>query len=64
MPKSEVEEHDEYVAHLADIKEGLDDDHENLNPFDYSWHVLDTDYDNYLIVYGCNEHEDYLNDKG
>lgn len=41
------------------------DDINNYNPFDYSTHeILDTDYDNYLFLYSCKEHEEKINAQG
>jgi len=47
-----------------ELEEVLDREEASWNPYDYQWHILDTDYDNYLIVYSCNEHEDFLNKDG
>lgn len=38
---------------------------DNYNPFDHSTQeILDTDYDNFLFLYSCKQHEEKINAKG
>lgn len=38
---------------------------ENYNPFDHqTQEILDTDYDNYLFLYSCKEHNENVNAQG
>lgn len=41
------------------------DDVENYNPFDSNTQeILDTDYDNFLFMYQCKQHDEMINAKG
>lgn len=57
-----------YMATRERINKDYDkimEDIENYNPFERNTQeVLDTDYDNYLFLYSCKQHEEKINSKG
>ena len=34
---------------------------QSYSPYDNAWTILDTDYDNYLFLYACQEIEEKVN---
>ena len=57
-----------YMATRERINKDYDkimDEINNYNPFDHrTQEILDTDYDNYMFLYSCKQHEEKVNSKG
>ena len=46
---------------LLSMKDQIMERAMSVSPYDNYWYVLDTDYDNYLIQYACQEQVERVN---
>lgn len=49
---------------LLSMKDQIMERAMSVSPYDNYWYVLDTDYDNYLIQYACQEQVERVNQFG
>ena len=50
--------HSEYVLKMKEQKQLFEESVLNYDPYQDGFKILNTDYENYMIVYHCFEHDD------
>jgi len=64
MTPEEIGQHEEAAEYYTYMWPQIEERLFNVSPYDSSWHILDTDYDNYLIFWNCIESSDEHNVHG
>lgn len=64
MSDEEIGQHEEAAEYYIEMWPQIQERLLQVSPYDSSWHILDTDYDNYLIFWNCIESSDEFNAAG
>lgn len=64
MTPEEIKQFEESQAMLKAMRETMVTEMANQSPYDQNFLVLDTDYDNFMILYTCQDIRDHVNSFG
>lgn len=64
MTEEAIASHQGRQKQLKEMREEMKRDLARRNPYDQSFQILDTDYDNFLILYNCQEIVQKVNKAG
>lgn len=64
MSEEDIANDEDDRKYLLAMKDSILKKIENSSPYDNYWYVLDTDYDNFLIQYACQEQVELVNQFG
>ena len=65
MQPDQIVRYEQTRDHIIKEYDRIMEDVENYNPFEgNTQEILDTDYDNFLYLYSCKQHEEMINAKG
>lgn len=64
MTEEDIEQHEQNREMLESMKDQIMERINRASPYENAWQVLDTDYENYLIQYACQEIVEQVNAAG
>jgi len=64
MTPLEIEQHEQTRGQLVHMEKEILESIENYDPYQHHFEVLDTDYDNFLMLYTCQQFDERINGDG
>ena len=64
MTAEEIDTHEKRAKQMSDLNKQIKTQLESIDPYVRSIEVLDTDYEDFLVLYSCYHNSDAYNSKG